>query len=122
MAAALWSRFRRMSTRRITANNLNIAQTSVKRIIKTQQRALCPNVVPFLSHELNIELSFTRSRAMHSSCSIMPNTQIFSRNTQLKRYLFCKKVVGGSGTRSHYIRCSLLLHSSKSNNINANSQ
>ena len=32
------------------------------------------NVVPFLSHELNVELSFTRSRAIYSSRSIMPNT------------------------------------------------
>ena len=32
------------------------------------------NVVPFLSHELNVELSFTRSRAMHSSRSKTPNT------------------------------------------------
>ena len=46
MAAAFRSRFRRMSTRRIIANNPNIAQTSVKRNIKTQQHALCP----ILSH------------------------------------------------------------------------
>ena len=67
MAAAFWSRFRRMSTRRITANNLNIAQTSIKRIVKAQKRALCPNFVPFLSQEPTDELSFTRSRAMRSS-------------------------------------------------------
>ena len=47
MAAALWSRFRRMSTRRITADNLNIAQISVKRIIKTQQHTFCPTFVPW---------------------------------------------------------------------------
>ena len=74
MAAAFWSRFRRMSTRRITANNFNIAQTSVKRNNKTQQHALCPNFVPFLSHEQNDELSFTRSRAVRSSRLIIPNT------------------------------------------------
>ena len=74
MAAAFWSRFRRMSARRITANNLNIAQTSVKRNIKTQQHILCPIVVPFSSHEQNDELSFTRSRAIHSSHPIKPNT------------------------------------------------
>ena len=74
MAAAFWSRFRRMSARRIIANNPNIAQTSVKRNIKTQQHALCPNVVPFLSHEPTDELSFTRSRAMRSSRLKTPNT------------------------------------------------
>ena len=74
MAAAFWSRFRRMSARRIIANNPNIAQTSIKRIIKTQQRALCPNFVPLLSHELNVELSFTRSRAIYSSRPKKPNT------------------------------------------------
>lgn len=68
-----------------------------KDFCKTKISKLNNILLSHFSPEQNDELSFTRSRAMRSLRSIMSNTKIFSRNTQLNAIYSAIKVVGAAG-------------------------